>query len=74
MEQGRDLVHCLGNRRVALMNWHGCVISGRSLREAVYLQVNAQMLLQSLQLGTTDYLIPLEVEKCTTRAFSGWPV
>ena len=74
MEQGRDLVHCLGNRRVALMKRHGCVISGRSLREvlntAVYLRVNAQMLLQSLQLGTPDYLTPLEVEKCTARQTS----
>ena len=74
MEQGRDLVHCLGNRRVALMKRHGCVISGRSLREAVntavYLQVNAQMLLQSLQLGTPDYLTPREVEKCTARQTS----
>lgn len=74
MDQGRDLVHCLGNRRVALMKRHGCVISGRSLREAVmtavYLQVNAQLLLQSLQLGTPDYLTPFEVEKCTARQIS----
>ena len=69
MDQGRDLVRCLGDRRVALMKRHGCVVSGSSLREAVttavYLQVNARLLLQSLQLGTPDYLTPLEVESCT---------
>jgi HCOMODA/2-hydroxy-3-carboxy-muconic semialdehyde decarboxylase len=71
MEQGRDLVRCLGDRRVALMKRHGCVVAGRTLREAVmtavYLQVNAKLVLQSLQLGTPDYLTPLEVERCTAR-------
>lgn len=69
MDQGRDLVRCLGDRRVALMKRHGCVVSASSLREAVmtaiYLRVNARLLLQSLQLGTPDYLTPLEVERCT---------
>jgi HCOMODA/2-hydroxy-3-carboxy-muconic semialdehyde decarboxylase len=71
MDQGRDLARCLGNRSVALMKRHGCVVAGTTLREAVmtavYLQVNARLLLQSLQLGTPDYLTPLEVEKCTAR-------
>jgi HCOMODA/2-hydroxy-3-carboxy-muconic semialdehyde decarboxylase len=74
MDQGRDLVRCLGNRSVALMKRHGCVVAGRNVREAVatavYLQVNARLLLQSLQLGKPDYLTPLEVEKCTARLFS----
>jgi ribulose-5-phosphate 4-epimerase/fuculose-1-phosphate aldolase len=69
MDQGRDLARCLGDRRVALMKRHGCVVAGRNLREAVatavYLQVNARLLLQSLSLGRPDYLTPLEVEKCT---------
>ncbi len=71
MDQGRDLVRCLGNRRVALMKRHGCVVTGKNMREAVmtavYLQVNARLLLQSLQLGKPDYLTPLEVESCTAR-------
>src|SRR5262245_56707279 len=62
MDQGRDLARCLGDRRVALMKRHGCVVAGRTLREAVataiYLQVNARLLLQSLQLGKPDYLAP----------------
>jgi HCOMODA/2-hydroxy-3-carboxy-muconic semialdehyde decarboxylase len=74
MEQGRDLARCLGGRTVALMKRHGCVVVGRSLREAVnaavYLQVNAKLLLQSLQLGTPDYLTPEEIEKCTARQVS----
>lgn len=73
MDQGRDLVRCLGNRRAALMKRHGCVVTGKNVREAVmtavYLQVNARLLLQSLQLGKPDYLTPLEVEKCTARLF-----
>jgi HCOMODA/2-hydroxy-3-carboxy-muconic semialdehyde decarboxylase len=72
MEQGRDLARCLGNRRVALMKRHGCAIAGRTLREAVataiYLQVNARLLLQALQLGTPDYLTPRETEICSTLA------
>ena len=74
MDQGRDLVRCLGDRRVALMKRHGCVVSGKNVREAVmtavYLQINARLLLQSLQLGTPDYLTPLEVESCTARQVS----
>ena len=74
MDQGRDLVRCLGNRRVALMKRHGCVVTGKNIREAVmtavYLQINAKMLLQSLQLGMPDYLTPLEVERCTARQTS----
>ena len=74
MDQGRDLVRCLGDRRVALMKRHGCVVTGKNVREAVttaiYLQINARLLLQSLQLGTPDYLTPLEVDKCTARQLS----
>jgi len=74
MEQGRDLARCLGPRTAALMKRHGCVVVGRGLREAVnaavYLQVNAKLLLQSLQLGTPDYLTPTEIELCTSRQVS----
>jgi HCOMODA/2-hydroxy-3-carboxy-muconic semialdehyde decarboxylase len=74
MDQGRDLARCLGDRRVALMKRHGCVIACRTLREAVatavYLQVNARLLLQALQLGKPDYLTPLEAERCTARIIS----
>ena len=71
MEQGRDLATCLADRPVALMRRHGCVVAGHSLRRAVmiavYLQVNAMMQLQAMQLGKFDYLTPAEVEKCSAR-------
>jgi HCOMODA/2-hydroxy-3-carboxy-muconic semialdehyde decarboxylase len=71
MAQGRDLARCLGDRPVALMKRHGCVVVGGNVKDAVmaanYLQVNAKMQLQALQLGTPDYLTPLEVEKCQAR-------
>jgi HCOMODA/2-hydroxy-3-carboxy-muconic semialdehyde decarboxylase len=71
MEQGRDLADCLGNRRVALMKRHGGVVACKTLRDAVltavYLQVGAKLLLQSLPLGTPDYLTPVEIEKCIAR-------
>lgn len=74
MDQGRDLARCLGDRSVALMKRHGCVVAGKDIREAVmtavYLQVNAKLLLQSLQLGKPDYLTPLEAERCTARQTS----
>jgi len=66
MDQGRDLAHSLGDRRVALMRGHGCVIAGKSIREVVmasiYLQVNAGLLLESLRLGDVKYLTPGEIE------------
>ncbi len=71
MDHGRDLARCLGERAVALMKRHGCVVAGASLREAVmtaiYLQVNARLQLQALQLGTPDYLTPTEAELCAGR-------
>ena len=74
MEQGRDLAKTLGDNKVALMRGHGGVVSGGDVREsvmtAVYLQVNAKLLLQCLQLGTPNYLTPTEVEKCTARQFN----
>ena len=66
MEQGRDLVACLGQGRAALMRGHGCVVAGSTLKEAVmasvYLQVNARLLLQSLPLGEVKYLSLGEIE------------
>ena len=67
MEQGRDLARCVGPGRAALMRGHGCVVAGGSLKEAVmaaiYLQVNARLLLDSLPWGKVTYLSAGEVEK-----------
>ena len=66
MDQGRDLARTLADNRVALMRGHGCVVAGASVQEAVmcaiYLQVNARLLLDSLPLGKVNYLLPGEVE------------
>jgi HCOMODA/2-hydroxy-3-carboxy-muconic semialdehyde decarboxylase len=66
MDQGRDLARSLGDRRVALMRGHGCVIAGKSIREVVmasiYLQVNGGLLLESLRLGDVKYMTPGEIE------------
>ena len=37
---------------------------------AIYLQVNARIQIQAMQMGTPDFLTPGEVDKCTTTLFS----
>lgn len=48
-----ELVDVLGEQSVVLMRWHGAVIAGRTLQEAVfraiYAERNAELLLRSLQ-------------------------
>ena len=76
MEQGRDLCRCLSNDvSVVLMKRHGCVVTGDSLRAAVmraiYLQVNAKLQLQALQLSTMpDFLTRAEVQMCSDMQLS----
>ena len=69
MEQGRDLAATLGDRSISLMKRHGCVVAGRSVQEtvmkAIYLQVNAKLQLQAMQIGTPDYLTDTEIAACT---------
>lgn len=76
MAQGRDLAATLGGGRVALMRGHGCVVAGRTLREAVntaiYLRVNAILQQQALQLGEPQYLSPGEIERCTELQLSAF--
>ncbi len=54
MEMARDLAAALGDRPVALMRGHGCVIAGTSLREvvfnAVYLELNAELQMKASSL------------------------
>jgi HCOMODA/2-hydroxy-3-carboxy-muconic semialdehyde decarboxylase len=60
MDMARDLAKALGPRTVALMRGHGCVVVGRSMREAVftsiYTEVNAKMLAQTLATGGGDFV------------------
>ena len=66
MDQAHDLAKCLDKRRVALMRGHGCVVVGPTLKQAVmaavYLQLNAQLLMDSLRLGDVTYLSSGEIE------------
>ena len=52
---GRSLAAKLGNKRVALLRGHGNVVVGSNLqmtvRQAIYTEVNAKMLLAALTLG-----------------------
>lgn len=64
MDQGRDLAKSLGQGRVVLMRGHGCVVVGPNLKEAVlvsvYLQANAKLQMQAMQMGEVTYLTPEE--------------
>lgn len=85
MEQGRDLAAALGEGTIALMKRHGCVVTGATVEEtvmkAIYLQVNAKLQLQAMQIGEPDYLTDTEIQECTAmqqapisldRAWEAW--
>ena len=79
IEMGRDLATTLDDRTVALMRGHGCVVVGRSLREAVftsiYTEINAKMLCQAIgiggALGEVTYLSDGEIA-ANTRGRAGF--
>ena len=60
MDQGRSLADAMGANRVALMRGHGAAVSGANIKQAVmiavYVQVNAKLQLQALQLGEPVYM------------------
>jgi HCOMODA/2-hydroxy-3-carboxy-muconic semialdehyde decarboxylase len=65
-ELGAALAASLGPASLVLMRGHGCTVVAASVRvavyRAVYAEVNAQLLLQSLPLGPPEYLTPAEAE------------
>jgi HCOMODA/2-hydroxy-3-carboxy-muconic semialdehyde decarboxylase len=65
-ELGAALAASLGSARLVLMRGHGCTVVADSVRvavyRAVYAEVNAHLLLQSLPLGEPQYLTPAEAE------------
>jgi HCOMODA/2-hydroxy-3-carboxy-muconic semialdehyde decarboxylase len=71
MEQGHDLAACVGSRVAALMRGHGCVVVGRSIRDAVisavYLQVNARLQMDAMKLGPVKFLSQGEIDAFTGR-------
>lgn len=60
LEQGQDLARCLGLNSATLMRGHGAVVAKSSVQEAVltaiYMRVNAQIVLHATQLGEITYL------------------
>jgi HCOMODA/2-hydroxy-3-carboxy-muconic semialdehyde decarboxylase len=72
-EQGLDLAYTLGNGSVALMRGHGCVVAAGTLKHAVllaiYLEVNARIMLDSVRLGRDVVaLSPGEIEQTAKMA------
>jgi ribulose-5-phosphate 4-epimerase/fuculose-1-phosphate aldolase len=59
MDMGRDLAQAVGlERNVSLLRGHGCVVLGRTLREAVftsiYLEINASIQLRAMAMGKSE--------------------
>jgi ribulose-5-phosphate 4-epimerase/fuculose-1-phosphate aldolase len=74
IEQGRDLAAALADNTCALIRGHGAVVVGasveRSVLTAIYLQVNANVLLQALPLGMPEALSAEEIERSAEAQFS----
>lgn len=74
IEQGRDLARVLGRNTCVLMRGHGAVVTGASVQQAVltaiYLQVNAKVLIQARELDTPRRLSNEEIAKSTEAQFS----
>jgi ribulose-5-phosphate 4-epimerase/fuculose-1-phosphate aldolase len=74
IEQGHDLAATLANNTCVLMRGHGAVVVGASVERAVltaiYLQVNASVLLQALPLGAPQALSAGEIARSADAQFS----
>lgn len=70
VELGTALAEKLGDRAIILMRGHGSTTVGSSLRQAVfravYAEVNAQVQLRSLQLGSVIFLSAEEAQLATS--------
>ena len=74
IEQGRDLAATLADNTCVLMRGHGAAVVGASIERAVltaiYLQVNATVLLQALPLGAPKALSAEEIARSAEAQFS----
>ena len=74
IEMGRNLADTLADNTCLLMRGHGAVVVGteieRAVLTAVYLQVNADVLLRALALGEPNYLSSEEIKLATQTQFS----
>jgi ribulose-5-phosphate 4-epimerase/fuculose-1-phosphate aldolase len=71
MEMGRDLAKLIGAGATALMRGHGATVAGKNIRHAVYvsvyLEVNARLQKQAMDLGEIRFLTAGEVDKVSER-------
>jgi HCOMODA/2-hydroxy-3-carboxy-muconic semialdehyde decarboxylase len=71
MAMGRDLAKGMGKGATALMRGHGATVAGRNIRHAVYisvyLEVNARLQKQAMDMGEIKFLTPGEVDKVASR-------
>jgi HCOMODA/2-hydroxy-3-carboxy-muconic semialdehyde decarboxylase len=74
MEMGRDLAKLIGAGGTALMRGHGATVAGRDIRHAVYvsvyLEVNARLQKQAMDMGEVKFLTAGEVDKVASRTGS----
>jgi HCOMODA/2-hydroxy-3-carboxy-muconic semialdehyde decarboxylase len=74
IEQGRDLAATLASHTCVLIRGHGAVVVGASIERAVltaiYLEVNAKVLLESQRLGAPEPLSAEEIAKSSEAQFS----
>jgi HCOMODA/2-hydroxy-3-carboxy-muconic semialdehyde decarboxylase len=71
MDMGRDLAKRMGAGATALMRGHGATVAGRNIRQAVYisvyLEVNARLQKQAMDMGKVKFLTAGEVDKVAER-------
>jgi HCOMODA/2-hydroxy-3-carboxy-muconic semialdehyde decarboxylase len=74
MDMGRDLAKLMGKGATALMRGHGATVAGRNIRHAVYisiyLEVNARLQQQAMQMGDVKFLTAGEVDNVIARTAS----
>jgi ribulose-5-phosphate 4-epimerase/fuculose-1-phosphate aldolase len=74
MEMGRDLAKLIGAGATALMRGHGATVAGKTIRQAVYvsvyLEVNARLQKQAMDMGEVKFLTAGEVDKVASRTGS----
>ncbi len=74
MDMGRDLAKHIGAGVTALMRGHGATVAARSIRHAVYisvyLEVNARLQKQAMDMGDIKFLTSGEVDKVSARTGS----
>jgi ribulose-5-phosphate 4-epimerase/fuculose-1-phosphate aldolase len=74
MAMGRDLAKLMGAGATALMRGHGATVAGRNIRHAVYisiyLEVNARLQKEAMDMGEIKFLTPGEVDAVGARTGS----